>query len=73
MAVRGRIEITVAAGSLRHHAADVRNVLMNHLTPAQMDLVSELADQVEARLAEIARQPDEFSNPAGTSLRRPAK
>jgi hypothetical protein len=46
---------------------------MNHLTPAQMDLLSKLADQVEARLAEIVRPPDEYSNPAGTSLRRPAK
>jgi DNA-binding MarR family transcriptional regulator len=35
------------------HAADIRNVLIDHLTPAQLDLLTELGDQVRARLAEI--------------------
>ncbi|MEU0649162.1 MarR family winged helix-turn-helix transcriptional regulator [Streptomyces umbrinus] len=39
------------------HLADVRNVLIDHMTLAQMDLLSELGDQVEARLAEINQKP----------------
>lgn len=39
------------------HLADVRNVLIDHVTPAQMDLLIELGDQVEARLAEIDQKP----------------
>ncbi|MCX4615459.1 MarR family winged helix-turn-helix transcriptional regulator [Streptomyces mirabilis] len=39
------------------HLADVRNVLIDHATPAQMDLLIELGDQVEARLAEIDQKP----------------
>ncbi|MGW3940347.1 MarR family winged helix-turn-helix transcriptional regulator [Streptomyces phaeochromogenes] len=39
------------------HLADVRNVLIDHVTPAQMDLLIELGDQVEARLAEINQKP----------------
>ena len=38
------------------HLADVRNVLIDHATPAQLDLLSELGDQVRARLAQIDRQ-----------------
>jgi DNA-binding MarR family transcriptional regulator len=33
--------------------ADVRNVLIDHVTPEQLDLLTELGDQVTARLAEI--------------------
>ncbi|WP_405953444.1 MarR family winged helix-turn-helix transcriptional regulator [Streptomyces phaeochromogenes] len=39
------------------HLADVRNALIDHVTPAQMDLLIELGDQVEARLAEIDQKP----------------
>lgn len=39
------------------HLADVRNVLIDHVTPAQMDLLIELGDQVEAQLAEIDQKP----------------
>jgi DNA-binding MarR family transcriptional regulator len=35
------------------HLADVRNVLIDHATPEQLDLLSELGDQVRARLAQI--------------------
>ncbi|CAM5301618.1 MarR family transcriptional regulator OS=Streptomyces alboniger OX=132473 GN=CP975_14780 PE=4 SV=1 [Streptomyces alboniger] len=39
------------------HLADVRNVLIDHVTPAQMELLIELGDQVEAQLAEIDQKP----------------
>ncbi|MFD9500213.1 MarR family winged helix-turn-helix transcriptional regulator [Streptomyces sp. NPDC060035] len=39
------------------HLADVRNVLIDHVTPAQMDLLIELGDQVEARLAAVDQKP----------------
>ena len=35
------------------HLADVRNVLIDHATPEQLDLLSELGEQVRARLAQI--------------------
>ena len=38
------------------HLANVRNVLIDHATPAQLDLLTELADQVRARLAQIEQQ-----------------
>jgi len=38
------------------HVADVRNVLIDHVTPAELDMLTELGDQVKARLAEIDRQ-----------------
>jgi DNA-binding MarR family transcriptional regulator len=38
------------------HLADVRNVLIDDATPAQLDLLSELGDQVRARLAQIDDQ-----------------
>ena len=38
------------------HLADVRNVLIDHATPDQLDLLTELGDQVRARLAEIEHQ-----------------
>ena len=47
---RGRALIEEAAPL---HVADIRNVLIDHLTPAQLDLLTELGDQVRARLAEI--------------------
>ncbi|MFI5991935.1 MarR family winged helix-turn-helix transcriptional regulator [Streptomyces sp. NPDC051362] len=39
------------------HLADVRNVLIDHVTPAQIDLLIELGDQVEARLAAVDQKP----------------
>ena len=38
------------------HVADIRNVLIDHVTPAQLDVLTELGDQVRARLAEIEHQ-----------------
>lgn len=38
------------------HVADVRNVLIDHATPAQLELLTELGDQVRARLAQLNRQ-----------------
>jgi len=38
------------------HLANVRNVLIDHATPAQLDLLTELGDQVRARLAQIEQQ-----------------
>jgi DNA-binding MarR family transcriptional regulator len=38
------------------HLAAVRNVLIDHATPEQLDLLSELGDQVRARLAQINQQ-----------------
>ena len=35
------------------HVADIRKVLIDDATPAQLDLLTELGDQVRARLAEI--------------------
>ncbi|MFD7003068.1 MarR family winged helix-turn-helix transcriptional regulator [Streptomyces mirabilis] len=36
------------------HVADVRNVLIDHLTPVQLELLCEIGDQVRQRLAELA-------------------
>ncbi|MET7455515.1 MarR family winged helix-turn-helix transcriptional regulator [Streptomyces sp. NPDC005574] len=47
---RGRALVETAAPL---HLADVRDVLIDHATPAQLDLLGDLADQVEARLAEL--------------------
>jgi DNA-binding MarR family transcriptional regulator len=47
---RGRALIEKAAPL---HVADVREVLIDDATPAQLDLLTELGDQVRARLAEI--------------------
>jgi DNA-binding MarR family transcriptional regulator len=38
------------------HLADVRSVLIDHATPAQLDLLTELGDQVRARLTQIEQQ-----------------
>jgi DNA-binding MarR family transcriptional regulator len=38
------------------HAADVRNVLIDDATPAQLDFLIELGDQVRARLAQINQE-----------------
>jgi DNA-binding MarR family transcriptional regulator len=51
---QGRTLIEAAAPL---HLADVRNVLIDHVTPAQMDLLIELGDQVEARLAVVDQKP----------------
>ncbi|MFE9855387.1 MarR family winged helix-turn-helix transcriptional regulator [Streptomyces sp. NPDC005780] len=51
---QGRTLIEAAAP---RHLADVRNVLIDHVTPAQMDLLIELGDQVEARLAVLDQKP----------------
>lgn len=50
---RGRALIERAAPL---HASDIRNVLIDHITPAQLDVLTELGDQVRARLAEIEQQ-----------------
>ncbi len=47
---RGRALIEEAAPL---HVADIRNVLIDHVTPAELDVLIELGDQVRARLAEI--------------------
>jgi DNA-binding MarR family transcriptional regulator len=51
---QGRTLIEAAAPL---HVADVRNVLIDHATPEQLDLLSELGDQVQARLAKIEQKP----------------
>jgi DNA-binding MarR family transcriptional regulator len=51
---QGRTLIEAAAPL---HLADVRNVLIDHVTPAQMDLLIELGDQVQARLAVLDHKP----------------
>ncbi|QFZ78065.1 MarR family transcriptional regulator [Streptomyces fagopyri] len=51
---QGRTLIEAAAPL---HVADVRNALIDHVTPAQMDLLIELGDQVDARLAMIDQKP----------------
>jgi DNA-binding MarR family transcriptional regulator len=38
------------------HVADIRAALIDDATPAQLDLLTELGDQVRARLAEIGHQ-----------------
>jgi DNA-binding MarR family transcriptional regulator len=47
-------EVIEAAAPL--HVADVRKVVIDHLSPAQLDLLSELGDQVRARLAVLERE-----------------
>jgi DNA-binding MarR family transcriptional regulator len=47
-------EVIEAAAPL--HVADVRKVMIDHLTPAQLDLLSELGDQVRARLAGLEQE-----------------
>ena len=49
----GRTLIDAAAGP---HVDDVRAVLIDHLTPAQLDLLAELGDQVRARLTDIGEK-----------------
>ena len=36
-----------------HHVADIRTALIDDATPAQLDLLTELGDQVRARLAQL--------------------
>ena len=50
---RGRALIEQAAPL---HVADIRNALIDHVTPAQLDLLTELGDQVRVRLAELEHQ-----------------
>lgn len=47
---RGRAVIEAAAGP---HVADVRAVLLDHVTPAQLDQITELADLVRARVGAL--------------------
>jgi DNA-binding MarR family transcriptional regulator len=51
---RGRALIEKAAPL---HVADIRKVLIDDATPAQLDTLTELGDQVRARLAEIDHRP----------------
>jgi DNA-binding MarR family transcriptional regulator len=58
---RGAVVITERGRALIEHAAplhvaDIRNVLIDHVTPAQLDVLTELGDQVRAPLAEIEHQ-----------------
>jgi DNA-binding MarR family transcriptional regulator len=59
---RGAVVVITAKGralieqAAPRHLADVRDVLIDHATPAQLDLLTELADQVSARLAQLGRQ-----------------
>jgi hypothetical protein len=39
------------------HVADIRTALIDDATPAQLDLLTELGDQVRTRLAEIDHRP----------------
>jgi len=39
------------------HAADIRKAFIDDATPAQLDLLTELGDQVRARLAELDHRP----------------
>ena len=50
LAPRGREIIEATAGP---HVADVRAVLLDHLTPAQLDAISELADVVRGRVVAL--------------------
>jgi DNA-binding MarR family transcriptional regulator len=49
---RGLIEKTAPL-----HAAEIRTVLIDDATPAQLDTLIELGDQVRARLAELDQRP----------------
>ncbi|MFI9273390.1 MarR family winged helix-turn-helix transcriptional regulator [Kitasatospora sp. NPDC052896] len=51
---QGRRAVEAAAGP---HVADVRRVFIDHLTPEQLDLLTELGRQVEDRLAELGQEP----------------
>ncbi|WNV85704.1 MarR family transcriptional regulator [Umezawaea sp. Da 62-37] len=51
----GRDLIEAAAAP---HTADVRDVLIDHITPEQMDVLCEIGDRVRARLAAIAQRED---------------
>lgn len=55
---RGREIIEAAAGP---HVADVRAVLLDHVTPAQLDLVSELAELVRARVEALDKSHEAAS------------
>lgn len=50
---RGRQVIEAAAGP---HVADVRALLLDHVTPAQLDLVCELADLVRRRVDVLEKE-----------------
>lgn len=51
---RGREVITAAAAP---HVADVRALLIDHVTPAQLDLICELADLVRGRVEALEEEP----------------
>ncbi len=53
---RGREVIRAAA---RPHVADVRAVLLDHVTPAQIDLICELADLVRDRVGALDTKTQE--------------
>ena len=53
---RGREVIEAAAGP---HVADVRALLLDHVTPAQLDLICELADLVRGRVEVREKEPRE--------------
>jgi DNA-binding MarR family transcriptional regulator len=55
---KGREAIEAAAGP---HVADVRALLLDHVTPAQLDLICELADLVRNRVEALGIRPDHLS------------
>jgi DNA-binding MarR family transcriptional regulator len=57
---RGRELVVAAAGP---HVEDVRAILVDHLTPAQMDVLAEVADLVRERVAALEESgPDQGSS-----------
>jgi DNA-binding MarR family transcriptional regulator len=44
-------------GAAPPHVADVRKAFIDHLTPAQLDLLAELGNQVQARMTELDQEP----------------
>lgn len=53
LSARGRADIEAAAGP---HVADVRALLLDHVTPAQLDLIAELAGLVRGRVEALEHE-----------------
>ena len=56
LTARGREVIEAAAGP---HVADVRALLIDHASPAQLDLITELADLVRGRVEALEKEQQE--------------
>lgn len=61
---RGREVIDAAAGP---HVADMRALLIDHITPAQLDHICELADLVRSRVEALEKQATESAVAVTTS------